>query len=780
MSPRSLGSLLARASRLRPATAGRRLLRLLMSQRFALPVVLALGVSLSLLLFFSAREVDESRMRDRFERAAANRVAALRAAVEHAVEDVEALGALFDTAGEVDRAQFRTFAARLLARGQGTQALEWIPRVPDAARARFEEAASRDGYARFRFTDRKTKGVMVRAARRPEYYPVYYVEPYAGNEAALGFDLAPNATRREAMERSAASGEMTGTAPITLVQETARQAGVLLFSPIYRAPVGESAASRRDRLAGFVLGVYRIGQLAEGAIGRLAPDGVDVYLLDDMAQPGETLLHFHSSRLRGAAASPAADGLLPRGLHHTAVLRVADRTWRVVCAPAPELLATGRTWYPWALLAANLLVTGLLAGYLLLVLRRAARVRAHAAELLRAKEQLLQSQKMEAIGQLASGVAHDFNNLLAVIRSSAQFLRDDLPAGDPRRADVEEIWQAGERAVQLTRQLLAFGRKSPANPVLVDVSAAVRAVEKLLRRMVGEDVALSTSLEERPWRTRVDPGHLDQVLMNLVVNARDAMPDGGDLRVETRNIACEQPPRGCEGLLPGRYVVLSVADTGSGIPGDLLHKIFEPFFTTKEPGKGTGLGLATVYGIVEQAKGKIAVSSQVGRGTTFTAYLPACDAAALATSEPAAAPAWTKRERVRARTVLLVEDDEPVRRVTRRMLERRGFEVKEAPDAVEAVRQLSGRESPVDLVLSDVVMPEVKGTDLAIVIRELRPDVPVVLMSGYADRQQVSEARILRKPFTEDALLAHIEEALGIPGAAAASGGAPSSRELRS
>jgi PAS domain S-box-containing protein len=378
----------------------------------------------------------------------------------------------------------------------------------------------------------------------------------------------------------------------------------------------------------------------------------------------------------------------------------------------------------------------------------------------RAREQLLRAQKMDAVGRLASGIAHDFNNLLVVILSCSGFLLESLPDGDPRQTDVAEIKQAGERAARLVRQLLAFGRKSVFQPISTDLNAVVQGMEKLLRRTIGEDIAMSVSLVSEPWLTHIDPGQFEQVLLNLVVNARDAMPGGGEIRIGTSNVTIERPPPGCEALASGRYAVLSVSDEGCGMAPEVLSRIFEPFFTTKDKGKGTGLGLSTAYGIVEQARGRIAVASEPGKGTTFTVYLPTDESAAREELKVEETP----RERGHGQTVLVVEDEDAVRRVARRMLEENGFSVLEAGCVAEGLRRL--QDDSVDLVLTDVIMPQGSGTDLEAAAAELRPNVPVVLMSGYSDWQRASarSGRVLVKPFTADALVARIHEALASGG----------------
>jgi PAS domain S-box-containing protein len=391
-----------------------------------------------------------------------------------------------------------------------------------------------------------------------------------------------------------------------------------------------------------------------------------------------------------------------------------------------------------------------------------------------AREQLLQAQKMEAVGRLASGIGHDFNNLLVVILSSSGALAESFPPGDPRRGEAQDVLDAGERAAALVRQLLAFARRNVASPVPCDATGVVRGIEKLLRRSIGEDVQVELALEPRRWPTRIDPGHLEQVLMNLAVNARDAMQGGGKLGIEVSYPVCERAPESCPGLAPGRYVLLRVTDTGCGMTPETQARIFEPFFTTKEHGKGTGLGLATVFGIVQEAGGRIAVASAPGEGSTFSVYLPACDDAFAG-----------ERQRIdrsclqgRGRRVLLVEDEADVRRSIRRMLERNGYGVVEAPSGAEGYRALLEQGS-VDVVLSDIVMPAGSGDALAAALRAEHRTTPVLLMSGYTDLQgRAGEfGPVLAKPFSEEALLARLGAVLEgavhprTPGAAGDGGG---------
>ena len=369
--------------------------------------------------------------------------------------------------------------------------------------------------------------------------------------------------------------------------------------------------------------------------------------------------------------------------------------------------------------------------------------------------QLRQSQKMEAVGRLAGGVAHDFNNLLTVIRANADFVHADLAPDDARRSDVEEIRKAADRAAGLTRQLLVFSRRGVVQPKPLLLNDVVAGMEQMLGRMIGEDVILSSVLSPSPAAVRADQGQMEQVLLNLVVNARDAMADGGAITITTDHVALGDDAAGWPmPVKRGDYALLTVSDTGSGMSDDVQAHIFEPFFTTKEPGKGTGLGLSTVYGIVEQMEGSIRVRSQTGRGTSFAIYLPAIPGAVP--DVPAEPPA---SERLRSgETILLVEDEPAVRRLARRALESHGFHIFEAGSGAEALAICETHGAELDLLLTDVVMPQMSGVELAARLTAVRRGLPVLYMSGYTEdtlgqRGVLSpETAFLNKPFTPASL----------------------------
>jgi PAS domain S-box-containing protein len=404
--------------------------------------------------------------------------------------------------------------------------------------------------------------------------------------------------------------------------------------------------------------------------------------------------------------------------------------------------------------------------------------RARAEEALRrAQDQFLQAQKMEAIGRLAGGVAHDFNNLLTIILSCAQTLAESFPDDDARKTDAEEIGKAGRTAAALTRQLLAFSRKQPIAPKVLRLGEIVARTERMLRRLIGEDVALELLGADAPWRVRVDPGQLEQVLLNLAVNARDAMPSGGRLTLElTRRQLLGPLLDAGVTVAPGTWVVLRMSDTGTGMDDVARRHAFEPFFSTKPQGQGTGLGLATVYGIVRQASGHVALESAPGRGTTFRIYLPeeeAAPRAVAAAPEPPAAPGA-------GLTLLVVEDDGPLRAIMARALTAAGYRVLAAASGPEALQVAGRHPGAIDLLVTDVVMPEMNGRQLAERLAALRPATPALFLSGYTDDILGPQGvlapgiHLLQKPFTPAELVAAVERRLASGGAQRRSAGASS------
>lgn len=380
----------------------------------------------------------------------------------------------------------------------------------------------------------------------------------------------------------------------------------------------------------------------------------------------------------------------------------------------------------------------------------------------RLREQLAQAQKMESVGQLAGGVAHDYNNMLGVITGYSELVMEKLPPEDPLRKDMKEIIEAARRSADITRQLLAFARKQTINPVMLDLNEVIENTLKMLRRLIGEDIELIW-IPGKVWTTKNDTSQIDQILANLCINARDAIKGVGKISIETSSITLdEEYCAGHAGFIPGDFAMIAVSDNGCGIGEDILNRIFEPFFTTKELGQGTGLGLSSVYGIVKQNNGFINVYSEPGKGTTFKVYLPRyCSESGEVVSSNTTAP-----PEGRGQTVLIVEDEDSIRRLGVRMLEKMGYRVFSASAPPEAIHLVEQEANKIDLLLTDVVMPEMNGRDLANRLQEIDPNIKILFMSGYTNNVIVRRGvlddgiNFISKPFSQKELAVKVHEVL--------------------
>ena len=526
------------------------------------------------------------------------------------------------------------------------------------------------------------------------------------------------------------------------------------------AAVGRAVETARHRKA---------AEDAEGRYRRLY-DGVPIGLF--RAAPDSSFLDCNQA-LVGMLGYPSREALLARKVVdtfcdpsdlETLVLRV-EREGSIGDYEAERLRYDGSTL--WARISVRAVrdANGAMVYYEGLVEDLTERMRAEEA-LKVAEGRLLQAAKLEAVGRLAGGVAHDFNNLLGVIMGYADLMAKRLPAEDPLRRNVQEIQKAAERASGLTRQLLAFSRRQVLQPRVLDLHHTIGEVESMLQRVIGEDVDLVTVLREGVGKVKADPGQLQQVLMNLAVNGRDAMPDGGTLTIETANVDLSQDYAGSHlGVTPGPYVLMAVSDTGMGMNAEVQAHIFEPFFTTKGPEKGTGLGLATVYGIIKQSGGNIWVYSEPGKGATFKVYLPRVDEGAPGTVlvDPPDPPTHAHE------TVLLVEDDDKVREVVAIALRDTGYTVLEARSGALALVHADERPEPIHLVITDLVMPGMNGRELVERWRSRHPETRVLFMSGYTDATAHSQgglpvgAAFIQKPFAPSALARRVREVLERP-----------------
>jgi PAS domain S-box-containing protein len=1013
----------------------------------ALPLCLILFLTVSLYVFVSHKE--QQRIENEF------RLKAGMIASQIKQEWDAHLDALYSEAGfvtaykQVDRDQFRVFARSWLARHKSFQALEWIPKVEHAERSGYEEAAWRDGYPDFKITEIAKDGLLVERTPQPEYFPVYYVEPYEGNEKALGFDLSSGNNRMRALNQALITGKPVGTGRIILVQEKAGQYGFLVFMPVYDRKTSSTGEQElREALRGFAVGVFCIGDAMSVVAGQAEPQGIRIQLTDLTADQGEQLLYdsMPATPARGDSKTPrqSVTSVAP---WQVTTLEIAERRWQLSFSPTADYLAEHRSFQAWSVLAGGLIFAAGACAFLLVMTGRTARVevlvserttaleleiaerrqaedelrrsqrqladiieflpdptfvinnegtviawnramkemtgvsrskmigrgdfeyslpffgkrrpilidlvfaseekkreyydsvskvggnivaetyapetyggkgaylwgvatglfdeqgnvtgaiesirdinerklaeialreseerfarffraspvgtsisrlsdgqvgdandaflglfgytreelvgrsslelgmwvnpekRPRMVEILKEKgrihnfvnkfrrksgeiflvlsfadmieiagdqyvlsliyditerkrgeeerrkleEQLFQAQKMESVGRLAGGVAHDFNNMLGVIIGRAEMALQQDVSNDKLQHNLKEILKAGLRSADLTRQLLAFARKQTAVAKILDLNDTISGMLQMLRRLIGEDIDLLWAPELDLWKVKIDPSQVDQILVNLVVNARDAISGVGAITMRTDNVAIEdsesaQTPE----LIAGQYVLLTVSDTGTGMTQEVRENIFEPFFTTKEMGKGTGLGLSTVYGIVKQNDGFIYVESEPEKGTTFKIYLPRVE---VETAQVDSEEITLKRP-TGTETVLLVEDDEGILDLGKMILENLGYTVLAAQTPVDSIRLAKEHPGDIHLLITDVVMPEMNGRELAELVGTIRPNLRCLYMSGYsadliAHRGILDEGlNFIQKPFGSDDLAVRVRQVL--------------------
>ncbi len=1013
----------------------------------ALPLCLLLFLTVSLSVFVSHRE--QQRIENEFKLEAGMIASQVKEEWGAHLDALYSEAGFFAANRQVDRDQFRVFARYWLARHQSIQALEWIPRVLNAERSGYEEAARRDGYRDFRITERAKQGLLVERPQRPEYFPVYYVEPYEGNEKALGFDLSSNKNRMSALDEALMTGKPVGTDRITLVQEKAGQYGFLVFMPVYdRNTSNPGKKELREAIRGFVLGVFHIEDAMRVVVGQAETHGIRIQLTDLTADQGEQLLY------DSMPATPAGDDSKTASRSVTSVapwlattLEIAERRWQLSFSPTAAYLAEHRSLQAWTILAGGLIFAAGACAFLLVMTGRTARVDVLVSErttalemeiterrqaedelrrsqrqladiieflpdaifvinnagkviawnramkemtgvsrskiigkgdfeyslpffgnkrpilidlvfaseekkmeyyesvskvggsivaetyapetyggkgaylwnvatalydeqgnvtgaiestrditerklaeialreseerfsrLFRAspvgtslcrlsdgqfvdindaflglfgytreevvgqnpfklemwanpedpanmveilqeqgriqdfetrfrmksgeirdvlvsaevievagqqyilglthditerkrgekerkelEEQLFQAQKMESVGRLAGGVAHDFNNMLGVIIGRAEMALKMDVSTDKLQHHLNEILKAGLRSADLTRQLLAFARKQIAVPKTLDLNDTISGMLTMLRRLIGEDIDLLWVPELDLWKVKIDPSQVDQILANLVVNARDAISGVGAIMIRTENIVIYDSKKAeTPELIPGQYVLLTVSDTGTGMSREVRENIFEPFFTTKEVGKGTGLGLSTVYGIVKQNEGFIYVASKLGEGTTFKIYLPRFE---VETVEVPFEEITIKRP-TGTETILLVEDDEAILDLGKMILENLGYTVLAAQVPADSISIAKEYPGDIHLLITDVVMPEMNGPELAEQLSTIRPDLKCLYMSGYtadvmAHRGILDEGlNFIQKPFGSDDLAVKVRQVL--------------------
>jgi len=647
-------------------------------QYMGLAVIFTIGLLISLQLFFSAKQYENERINSRFLEAAKDRITLLQQEINASLYEVETLGAFYSASDQISREQFRAFVQPFLAHNPAIQALEWIPRVTHHQRQQHELNAQKDGLTQYQITQRQVQGSMVPAATRAEYYPVYYAEPFAGNEAAMGFDLASNDTRLATLKQASDHGLMLASARITLVQEVGKQQGFLVFLPVYD--------NGNTSLRGFALGVFRIGDILTGAVNYLDPLHINISLFDDSAPSDSRFLAHYPPQ--GSRHSQDSDWLSQHPFQHSESFTVAGRQWRVICTPGQRYLQNGRSFGPWLTLCISLLLTLLLSGYLTLNLQRVRQGQDYTRRLLHSKEslqhqvqerlqaeydlkhsntkletahiklksqqqQLVHSEKLASVGQLAAGVAHEINNPTGYVMGNLKVLKEykysileifkaysqleDIIDQSENQTIKQALLQVNDvkieqdldyilndmndllddsisgavRIQKIVEDLKSFSRVDDGDKKMVDINEEV--IETALRLVWNElkyKCKLNKTLKPLP-ALNCHAGELSQVIMNLLINACDAISVKGEVSLTSEQVAND--------------IRITIGDNGSGIGDADILKLFDPFFTTKSIGKGTGLGLSISQGIIKKHGGTLTVSSQSGQGSCFTILLPIGD-----------------------------------------------------------------------------------------------------------------------------------------------------------
>jgi signal transduction histidine kinase/CheY-like chemotaxis protein len=575
-------------------------------------------------------------------------------------------------------------------------------------------------------------------------FRVRWVTPLSGNESEQGKDLGTDERRLDALQAAGRTGSTIASRPVNLSKGSQ---GLFVCVPVYA----------KHQLAGFLVGVFRYEDLIPSILHDVA-QGYWVSLSD-----GQDEIYNGGAKL----APQDAEWV------QTADVRFQQLTWRAQVWPKPVTRS-----YTLSLLPRGAFIGGILmAGLLAFTVYMAETARLHAREVVasnkelkkeiavreQAEQALREAQKMEAVGRLAGGIAHDFNNLLMVIRGHAALSLNRVGSDGALRRELNEILKSTDRASALTRRLLAFSRKQVLQMRVLDLNTLVTQVKELLPPVLGEDIQLFLDLDPEAGRVKADAAQMEQVIMNLVFNARDAMPEGGELTIQTAHADLDEAwAQRHAGAQTGPHLMLAVRDTGRGMDEDVLTHIFEPFFTTKDRTKGTGLGLATVYGTVRQSGGCITVSSKVGEGTVFQIFLPRVEDPVEVIEVPSAAPQPTRG----AETILVVEDDDAVRRMTREFLKIKGYTVIEARSAANAIQIMEERNEEIDLVLTDVLMPGMKGRELVERLTQIRSNIKVLYMSAYTEDAAINigvlnpGTEFIEKPFGPDDLASKIREVL--------------------
>jgi signal transduction histidine kinase/ActR/RegA family two-component response regulator len=730
------------------------------------------GFALAFVTYASFKDFEDEKIALNVREKSEDRIFTFQGLVETSIEEITSLAAFFNASEKVERQEFQLFSQSILSRHSSFLAVEWIPRVPDAERLQHEESARQEGLLDYRITQREKQGVMVPAEKRDEYFPVYYLEPQKGNELALGYDLGSNPARFEALQSARDSGKMGASSRVTLVQGKEGHFAFLVFLPIYQK--GSSLLTveeRRMALRGFVLGVFRIDDLLEDALAVLSPQGINMYIFErEEKESGSFFLGSHASRARTEPFEPEMDEeKITQGHYYSLNVSVADRTWKVYCVPTQDFLLQYKSWHVWGVPGVIVLFVIFVICYLMFYFDHAERIKHYANDLLRAKDaleaeilerkryekekanleiRLRHAHRLETIGTLAGGIAHDFNNILTIIIGNTDLARLSVPEASPVHTKLKKVISASNRAKNLVSQILSFSRKDDPDLQAVRPHLIVKETVAMLRSTIPAMIMINEDIDRDCGTILVDPTQIDQILINLCTNGVHAMKEKGTLGISLKQkVLGEKEIFHRPDMAPGKYVELSVSDTGTGIDRAIIERVFDPFFTTKEVGEGTGMGLSMVHGIVMSHHGMITVDSEPGKGSTFRIYFPVVESEDVELEEKKL-PLPTGAERI-----LLVDDEEGIIELGRAILEQQGYRVTTKANAIEALAFVKSGPDEIDLVITDQAMPKMSGTELTAEIKKIRADIPVILCTGFSKKVSSEEeakafgiTRLIMKP----------------------------------
>ncbi len=736
------------------------------------------GVAWSFLMFFMVRHWERAKWVNEFRLKAAGFTAPLEAALQHQAEVIRSFGeSALGGEGPVGTEAFRLYAKNVLAVCPGIELMAWIPRVGEAERPVFERAARAQGLENFHIREVDGSGALTQAGIRREYFPLQYMEPLSKGPSAVGIDAISIPIYQEAMARAREQGVAAATTHVTLNSgEGFRSGRFLVFVPFFRR-TSSSGEPDRASLRGYIMGVWNVAKLVERGLKKSQLRGVHVHVFEGdqafsplEAWAGEADGNVHP--IKGEEESLAA---IQRRGHASALLVVAGRPLLAILHPTTDDAAGSGIVRAWGMLMIGLTLTGMLGAYVWSVKDREAMaanmneaLRREMDDRQRAEAQLFQAQKLESVSRLANNIAHELKNSLTVIVGFSDLLKGNNTLDEEAQRDVGEMSVAARKAADLIQRLLVFSRQQAVRLTVLDLVEAWPKLEKTLRLLIRETVTMRVQLAPALGTIKMDVGQLEQLLANLTLNANEAMPQGGELTIHlTHATLTPLDVKQLAGLSPGEHVVIAVSDSGGGMSEEVKARLFEPFFTTKSAGRGSGLGLSTVYGIVKQSGGHLHVSSELGKGATFTLYFPCVPGSAAPAESAVPSPAQAGPEALNE-TILVVDDEPAVRTLVSRVLRKHGFRTMEAGEGEEALRMIE--QSPprsIDLVLTDIMMPHMSGSELAERLRIQHPAMKVLFTSGYLEESvkhhgvMESGVSFLPKPFTPEILVLKVREVLG-------------------